>query len=122
MESEIKKNSENNHQEEETPLCLNCLRPVNPLYHYCPHCGRAVGQLTPIMPYESIRWQVDIWGRMWRQLWSRDISFAGKLFRLFMIIWNVPIMLVGLIPELWQKAKAKTSQQDGRSDIEGNYR
>ncbi len=118
MESEIEKSRENSEHKKETPLCLNCLQPVNPLHHYCPHCGRAVGQLTPIMPYESIRWQVDIWGKMWRQLWSREISFTGKLFRLFMIIWNVPIMLVGLIPKLWQKTRAKTPKYDGRSDNE----
>jgi len=122
MELEVGKSGENSRQEEETPLCLNCLRSVNPLYHYCPHCGRAVGQLTPIMPYESIRWQADIWGKMWRQLWSREISFAGKLFRFFMIIWNVPIMLVGLIPMLWQKTKTKMPQYNCRSDNEEHSR
>jgi hypothetical protein len=103
MESEIEGHKDSSRHEQENPLCLNCLQPVNPLHHYCPHCGRAVGQLTPIMPYESIRWQADIWGRMWRQLWSRNVSFVGKLFRLLMIIWNVPVMLVGLIPILWHK-------------------
>jgi len=117
---EIEENRDDNRHENEIPLCLNCLRPVNPLYHYCPHCGRAVGQLTPIMPYESIRWQVDIWGRMWRQLWSREISFAGKLFRLFMIVWNVPIMLVGLLPELLQRIREKSPEYDDQSENELN--
>ena len=119
MESEIEEHSENNEQEE-TPLCLNCLQPVHPLYHYCPHCGRAVGQLTPIMPYESIRWKADIWGRMWRQLWSGDISVPGKLFRLFMIIWNVPILLVGLIPRFWRNPEMEGSQDDKRSEVDDN--
>jgi len=120
VKAEIEKNSEDNNREKDTPLCLNCLRPVDPLYHYCPHCGRAVGQLTPIMPYESIRWQADIWGKIWQQVWSRDVTFMGRLFRLFMIIWNVPIMLVGLVPELWQKKKTKTPQNKHQSDVEVN--
>jgi hypothetical protein len=110
MEQEKEKN-ESKKNEEEIPLCLNCLHPVDPLHHYCPHCGRAVGQLTPIMPYESIRWQVDIWGKMWNQLWSKEISAAGKLFRLFMIIWNVPVMLIGVIPILWQKKEVPNDKQ-----------
>ena len=104
MKSEVKKN-ESKGQEEEIPLCLNCLQPVNPLAHYCPNCGRAVGQYTPIMPYESLRWQVDIWGNIWKQLWSKEVSFIGKIFRFIMIIWNVPIMLIGVIPKLLQKIK-----------------
>lgn len=90
-------------QEKETPLCLNCLHPVDPLYHYCPNCGEATGQLTPLIPFLNIPWQTRIWGRMWNQIWSKEISIPGKLFRLFMIIWNVPIMLLGIIPKLWHK-------------------
>lgn len=122
MKSDIEKSRENIEHKEETPLCLNCLQPVDPLHHYCPHCGRSVGQLTPIMPYESIRWQVDIWGKMWRQLGSREISIVGKLFRLFMIVWNVPIMLVGLIPIVWRKIIKKTFQRNDQSDVEINSR
>lgn len=110
MKSEVE-NNESEGQAEEIPLCLNCLHPVDPLAHYCPNCGRAVGQYTPIMPYESIRWQVDIWGKIWNQLWSKEVSLAGKLFRLLMIIWNVPIMLIGIIPKLWQKKEAPKDTQ-----------
>jgi len=102
MEQE-KENNESRKEEEEIPLCLNCLQPVDPLHHICPHCFRAVGQLTPIMPYESIRWQTDIWGKMWRQIWSNETSFIGKLLRLLMIAWRVPLMLIGVIPILWKK-------------------
>ena len=111
MEPE-KENNESKEQEKETPLCLNCLQPVDPLQHICPHCGRAVGQLTPIMPYEGIRWQVDIWGKMWNQIWSNETSFAGKLLRLLMIAWSVPIMLIGVIPILWQKNEAEENSDD----------
>jgi hypothetical protein len=86
---------------QETPLCLRCLRPVDPRAYYCPYCGEATGQLTPYLPYLNIPWELGIWGRMWRQVWSRDISIPGRIFRLFMIVWNVPILLIGLVPRLW---------------------
>jgi hypothetical protein len=110
MGIEEEKSGKLQEDEKELPLCLNCLRPVNPLDHYCPNCGRAIGQLTPVMPYESLRWQADIWGSMWHQLWSKDVSFTGKLFRLFMIIWFVPVILIGIIPKLWQKKEARNDR------------
>jgi hypothetical protein len=80
-----------------TPVCLRCFRQVDPLAHYCPHCGEATGQLTQYIPYVSIPWETRVWGQMWRQIWSRDVSLLGRLFRLFMIVWNVPFMLIGLL-------------------------
>ncbi len=115
MESEIEDNEESGEHEEATPLCLNCLKPVDPLHHYCPHCGRTTGQLTPYIPFVNIPWETQIWGQMWRQMWSRDISIAGRIFRLFMIVWWVPIMLLGLLPRLWTRIKTKikpVSEQD----------
>jgi hypothetical protein len=91
-----------------TPVCIRCFRPVDPLHHYCPHCGEAVGQFTQYIPFVNIRWQVSVWGRMWRQVWSRNVSFLGRLFRLLMIIWNVPILLlIGLPFKIIQKLKKK---------------
>ncbi len=95
--------NESEGQEMETPLCLKCLQPVDPLYHYCPNCGEATGKLTTYLPFVNIPWQTRIWGQMWQQLWSSEISFTGKIFRLFMIVWNVPVMLIGIIPKLWHK-------------------
>ena len=94
----------------EVPLCLNCLRPVNPLNYYCPHCREATGQLTPIIPFVNIPWQAHIWSRMWQQVWSKEISLWGKLFRLFMIIWFVPVILIGIIPKLWQNKEARNDK------------
>jgi hypothetical protein len=107
METDENIQVESDGQEKEIPLCLKCLQPVDSLCHYCPNCGEAVGQLTPYIPYVNIPWQTQIWGRMWQQLWSRKISFAGKLFRLFMIVWNVPVMLIGIIPRLWYELKRR---------------
>jgi|WetSurMetagenome_2_1015567.scaffolds.fasta_scaffold455735_2 hypothetical protein len=103
MGIEEEKHDESQEPIQDVPVCLNCMNPVESLYHYCPNCGFAIGQLTPVMPYESIRWQADIWGMIWRQLWSKEVSFAGKLFRLFMIIWFVPVILFGIIPKILKK-------------------
>jgi hypothetical protein len=103
MGIEEEKHDESQEPIQDVPVCLNCMNPVVPFYHYCPNCGFAIGQLTPVMPYESLRWQANIWGMIWRQLWSKEVSFAGKLFRLFMIIWFVPVILLGIIPKIWKK-------------------
>lgn len=79
-----------------TPLCLMCLKPVDPLAHYCPHCGNTTGQLTPYLPFESIPWETGIWGQMWRQVESPRVSVPGRLLRLFMIVWGAPALLVGV--------------------------
>ena len=79
-----------------TPVCIGCMKPVDPRLYYCPHCGEAFGQLTQYLPFVNIRWQITVWGRIWRQIFSRDISIPGRLFRLVLVIWNVPFMLIGL--------------------------
>jgi len=80
-----------------TPVCIKCFKPVDPLAHYCPNCGSATGQFTHYLPFVNIRWQASVWGQAWRQIWSRDVSIGGRLFRAIMIVWNVPIMLIGLL-------------------------
>jgi hypothetical protein len=82
---------------DETPVCLRCFQPVDPLAHYCSHCGEATGRFTHYIPFVNIPWQTRIWGRVWRQIWSGDISLPGRIFRLFMIVWNVPVLLIGLL-------------------------
>ncbi len=82
---------------EGTPVCIKCFQPVDPFVHYCPNCGAATGKFTHYLPFINIRWQASVWGQAWRQVWSRDVSIQGRLFRLIMIVWNVPIMLLGLL-------------------------
>lgn len=98
-----------------TPVCIRCFQPVDPLAHYCPHCGQATGQLTPYIPFVSIPWEISIWGQIWRQIWSRDVSFAGRVFRLFMVAWNVPVMLIGLL-----FGSAQEPQEEPEEDAEPN--
>ncbi|MEN6423945.1 MAG: hypothetical protein ABFE13_01175 [Phycisphaerales bacterium] len=96
---------EGENQEPPEPVCLRCLRPVEPVFHYCPHCGEATGRFTTYLPFESIPWETRIWGRMWRQLWSRNVSLPGRLLRLLMILWAAPVLLVGLFFRHRQKAE-----------------
>jgi len=99
-------------QEPPTPVCLHCLRPVDPLSHFCPHCGEATGRFTTYLPFESIPWQTRIWGRTWRQLWSRNVSFPGRLLRLFMIVWAAPALLIGLLFRRRRNAKLRDPDRE----------
>ena len=113
MESDIEGQDEfdmvdkSSEQEKEIPLCLKCARPVDPLSHYCPHCGEATGQLTPYIPFVNLRMQINFYAQMWHQVWSGKVSFLGCSFRLLMIILFVPVMLLALIPMLWEKLKSR---------------
>ena len=98
-----------------TPVCLRCFQPVDPLAHYCPHCGEATGQFTQYLPFESIPWITRVWGHVWRQIWSRDVSLPGRAFRLFMVIWNVPVMLIGLLFKPRQEQKQEQPQNNAGS-------
>jgi len=117
------KNAENTNtqeqhdQQEETPLCLRCMRPMDPLTYYCPHCGEATGQLTPYIPFVNIAWQTRIWGQMWQQAWSREVSIPGCVFRLFLIVCYAPVLLVGLIFRPWRK----TEQAESPSGADEDY-
>ena len=54
----------------------------------------------------------SVWGQVWRQIWSGDISIAGRLFRLLMIVWNVPIMLLGLIFDVDRNQESQKERQE----------
>ena len=108
---------ENDRQGEETPVCVRCFRPSDPLVHYCPHCGEATGMWTTYLPYENIRWYAGIYARMWNEVWSRDVSMPGRILRMIIIVMFAPIMLVGLIPKFWHNLKMNKNQH---ADEPGN--
>ena len=97
---------------QEVPVCIHCFQPVDRLVHYCPNCGAATGQLTHYLPFINIRWQASVWGQAWRQIWFRDVSIPGRLFRLFMIVWNVPILLIGLLFRSSREMETGRHQRD----------
>jgi hypothetical protein len=105
MNAENTNTHEQHDQQGETPLCLRCMQPVDPLTYYCPHCGEATGQLTPYIPFVNIAWQTRIWGQMWRQVWSREVSIPGSVLRLILIIFYVPVLLIGLIFRPWRETE-----------------
>jgi len=102
-------------ENEGTPVCIKCFKPVDPLAHYCPNCGGSTGQFTHYLPFVNIRWQASVWGQAWRQIWSRDVSIPGRIFRFIMIVWNVPIMLIGLLFRC-NRGIEKEERQHGTSD------
>lgn len=97
---------------EGTPVCIKCFQPVNPLANYCPNCGGATGNFTHYLPFVNIQWQASVWGQAWRQIWSPDVPIAGRFFRFIMIIWNVPIMLIGLLFKSSHEIDQKEECQD----------
>ena len=99
-----------------TPVCIRCFQPVDPLAHYCSHCGEATGRFTHYLPFESIPWWTHVWGQVWRQIWSGDVSLPGRAFRLFMVAWNVPVMLIGLLFKSRQEPEQEQRQNDAGTD------
>lgn len=63
----------------ETQVCPHCFTPVDPLDHFCPKCGQTTGQLTPYIPYLSIRYNYGRFGLRWRNVWNREISWPMRI-------------------------------------------
>jgi hypothetical protein len=86
-----------------TPLCLNCLKPVDPKQYYCPHCGsnEAINPLATYMPLVRIRHNYDIFITLWRKLWRRRTGSTAVIFFTFLITMFAPAMLLGLPVMLW---------------------
>ena len=102
---------------EGTPVCIKCFKPVDPLAYYCPNCGGATGQFTHYLPFVNIRWWASVWGQAWRQIWSRDVSIPGRLFRAIMIVWKVPIMLIGLLFRSSRGIENEQSQHGNSAEV-----
>jgi len=101
---------------EGTPVCIKCFQPVNPLDNYCPNCGGATGNFTHYLPFVNIRWQASVWGQAWRQIWYPEVSMPGRLFRFIMIVWNVPIMLIGIFFRSTREVNEEQRQRVDSSD------
>ncbi|MDO8304001.1 MAG: zinc ribbon domain-containing protein [Sedimentisphaerales bacterium] len=87
-----------------TPLCPNCLKPVDPKQYYCPHCGsnEAINPLATYMPLVRIRHNYDIFITMWRTLWRKRIgSTTIILFSFLIAVFASSLLLIGLPVMLW---------------------
>ena len=99
------------------PVCLECMLPVDPSEYYCVNCGDASNRLTQYIPFVNIQWAVHFWVKMYRQVWSSEISVVGRIFRLFMIVWFVPYVLIELpFTKPWKKNAADTGLQEADSE------
>jgi len=81
----------------DTPLCLECMKPVDPNSYYCPNCGAATGALTEYLPFVNIQWSVRFYVKMCRQIWSREVSVFGRLVRLLVLVVTWPMLLILLV-------------------------
>ena len=89
--------------EDARPVCPKCLKPCNPLQHYCDSCdcNDVINPLTPYMPFLNIRFNYGIFLTMWRKVWyEKDTSVIGRLFYLFMITMFVPVFPIVGLPAL----------------------
>jgi hypothetical protein len=88
---------------EATPLCPNCLNPVDPLLYYCQACGStdAVNPLTTYMPLPSLRFQYGGYGKLWRQMMrGRRPAWQTAMLTLILIVAApiaIPLFVVSAI-------------------------
>ena len=85
--------------QEPRPLCLSCVRPVDPLEHDCPRCGETVGAYTPYIPFVNIRFQYNFLGRVWRHMRgdAGDLPPVRRaLLFVFLLVADPLMVLVGL--------------------------
>ena len=63
---------ENQPEEEEVKVCVNCLEPiVDEKIHYCPKCGNVVGDYTRYIPFVNIQFNYSIFGTLFKKLKKR---------------------------------------------------
>ena len=103
---DVERQDEFPEQSKDIPLCLKCARPVDPMSHYCPHCGETTGQMTPYIPFVNLRMQVNFWVQSWHQVFSGEASFAGRCLRLLLILLLFPIILLAIPFILWERIKS----------------
>lgn len=96
-----------------TPVCLNCIKPVDDLnQHYCPHCGNVTGKYTRYMPFVNIQFNYSIFGTLWKKLNTSKTVLPVKIICLFLIMVLAPAMLIVGIPvKLYYMIKSKTEKK-----------
>jgi hypothetical protein len=102
--------------QESTPLCPNCLNPVDPLLYYCQACGSTdvVNPLTTYMPLPSLRFDYGGYGKLWRLMMRRRRpAWQTAVLALFLLLtaWiAIPLFVVpaiiygrsGEVPVRWK--------------------
>lgn len=70
-------------------LCPTCQVNITLFDHYCPDCNTCVGQFSPALPLEAIRFEVEFYGRLWERVWDKTrYTFWRRsiLFVLFVLL------------------------------------
>jgi len=74
------------------PICPECLTPCHRLQYYCDNCGsnETINPLASYMPFVRIRFNVGMYGKLWRRIWfDKYTSPILKLFLGFLIALGV---------------------------------
>jgi len=103
-------------EQEEQPVCLQCLTPVDLLEYYCSNCGYASGQITPYLPYENIYYNYSAFCKLWKRLWYEKTSITMKIVGFALIVQHAPIMFVGIPFVLWIKIRRPTARLQKSED------
>ena len=76
-----------------TPACPRCLTPFAPDERYCSACGFCVGQFTPYLPVEGIRFGADLYRSAWATADGRNGGRSGlRLLSIFYLLFTAPII------------------------------
>lgn len=82
--------------EEWVPVCPGCLEPCDQLQYYCENCGcnEAINPLVPYMPFTRIRFNVGMFGKLWRQCADVEVRPWRRLFDLIVLVLFCLMLLV----------------------------
>lgn len=85
--------------EEDIPVCVNCLTPVeSPFQHYCRNCGNVTGKFTRYIPFVNIAFNYSIFRTLWEKMVNPETSVTVKIFYAFFIGLFAPVMLIIGLP------------------------
>ena len=105
---------------EGTPLCTLCGRPYLLGQYYCEHCGEAVGNITPYVPYVNIPFNYRPFGEIWRRLTHPEgRSFSVLVLYLLFLLVVVPLMVIVALASfrgLWGKKPGKPPAEETHPD------
>jgi hypothetical protein len=82
-----------------TPLCQNCLQPVNPHDYFCPHCNSndAVNPMATYLPLLDLRFMYGTVGKLWHQILYGRMSLGRRLLLATVMVITIPATLPFLI-------------------------
>lgn len=82
-------------EDEGTPVCIKCLRPVDsPSQHYCPTCGNVTGAYTPYIPFLNIPFNCSIYATLWSRIKSDQTKGHVKLLNVLFVLLTSPLMII----------------------------